>query len=76
MEHRLTQTDMARMLLSDQGTKKQVDGRAYAVVLNKCDDAQRLAAGRQIAQLLAQCGQRSVLLTCMREGRIVWTQGI
>ena len=72
--HRLTAEDMARILLSEQGTRKSVGDRRFAIVLNQCDDDERLAAGMRIAQRLDQGGERQVLLTCLREGRIVWTQ--
>ena len=66
-EHRLTCADLVRLLLSDQGSRKGVAQRDYFVVLNKCDDAQRLHAGREILELLRAQGQtRAVLTTGMR----------
>lgn len=62
-EHRLTGADMARLLLSDQGSRKGVAQRDYFVVLNKCDDAQRLHAGREILELLRAQGQTRAVLT-------------
>jgi len=70
--HRLTEEDMANILLSEQGTRKQVGGRDYCIVLNKCDDAQRLEAGKRIAAILRGRGQRMIVLTQLREGRIRW----
>ena len=45
--------------------------RDYFVVLNKCDDAQRLHAGREILELLRAQGQtRAVLTTGMRRSEM------
>ena len=62
-EHRLTGADMVRLLLSDQGSRKGVAQRDFYVVLNKCDDAQRLHAGREILELLRAQGQTRAVLT-------------
>ena len=62
-EHRLTGADMVRLLLSDRGSRKGVAQRDFFVVLNKCDDAQRLEAGREILALLRAQGQTRAVLT-------------
>lgn len=62
-DHILTGADMAAILLSPLGTRKNVGDRAYCVVLNKCDDAERFAKAQGIAQLLARQGQTCVALT-------------
>lgn len=62
-DHRLTAQDMADILLSAQGTRKGVGARAYHVVLNKCDDAQRLEAGRQVLAALRARGHTRAVLT-------------
>lgn len=71
--HRLTTQDMAAILKSPRGSRKNVGNRPYCVVLNQCDDAERISAGREIARLLSEAGIGCTALTCMREGRIVWT---
>lgn len=61
--HRLTGEDMVRLLLSERGARKGVAQRDFFVVLNKCDDAQRLEAGRAILELLRAQGQTRAMLT-------------
>lgn len=68
--HRLTEADMVSLLLSEQGSRKGVGQRDFFVVLNKCDDAQRLAAGREILERLAAQGQRAVLTAGMRPSEV------
>jgi len=63
-DHRLTEEDMVSILLSEQGSKKGVEDRAFYVVLNKCDNEQRLLRGRRILELLKSQGQEKALLTC------------
>lgn len=66
MQHRLTCEDAATLLLSQQGARKDVGSRAFYTVLNKCDDAQRLAQGMEILQILRRDGfERAVLTTGM-----------
>jgi hypothetical protein len=48
----LTPADCARLLLSQQGLRKDVGSRPYAVVLNQADDRQRQQMGMDIAALL------------------------
>ncbi|MGN0777194.1 MAG: selenium cofactor biosynthesis protein YqeC [Candidatus Ventricola sp.] len=62
-EHRLTEEDMVRLLLSEQGSRKGVGQRDFFVVLNKCDGAQRLNAGRRMLELLRGQGQTRAVLT-------------
>lgn len=62
-QHQLTCEDMAHLLLSDQGSRKGVEHRDFYVVLNKCDDEQRLADGTRILQLLKAQGQERAMLT-------------
>lgn len=66
--HRLTCADMARLLLSEQGSRKGVGSRDFHVVLNKCDDARRLAAGREILARLRAQGQTHAVLTRLDTG--------
>ena len=61
--HILTEADLARILLHENGTRKGVGDRPYYIVLNKCDTAERLAQGQRIAALLAERGHTRTLLT-------------
>lgn len=61
--HRLTAEDMAQILLSPQGTRKGVGEREFHIVLNKCDDAQRLENGKRILASLAARGHTQTVLT-------------
>lgn len=61
--HRLTADDMAKILLSEKGTRKGVGAREFCVVLNKCDDEARAANGRQIMDALEKRGHTRTVLT-------------
>ncbi len=63
MEHVLTADDLAALLLSEQGTRKGVDDRAYYVVINKCDEKERIQSGLAIAHALGRRGHRNTVLT-------------
>ena len=63
MQHRLTCRDAVRMLLSQQGARKGVGERAFYAVLNKCDDARRLAMGEDILHILRREGFARAVLT-------------
>lgn len=62
-EHKITEEDMAKILIDANGTRKNVGEREYYVVLNKCDDATRLKSGEKIIALLRESGIRNVVLT-------------
>lgn len=51
-ERVLTEEVLAEILASEEGTRKNVGGREYFVVLNKCDDEERLRSGRKILKML------------------------
>lgn len=63
VDHRLTEEDFVRILLSENGTKKSVGNRAYYVVLNQCDDEKRKAQGEKILRMLRERGQERAALT-------------
>ena len=63
MEHLLTVADMAQILVSQSGTRKNVGARDYYVVLNKCDDAQRRRHGEAVLAELKKRGQENAVLT-------------
>jgi len=64
--HRLTAEDMARILLSEEGTRKNVGDRAYCVVLNKCDDDALLERGKTVAAALARRGHTDTVLARLK----------
>ena len=53
-EELLTPGDLALLLLSGEGLRKNVGNRRYAVVLNQADDERKIRYGREIASLLPQ----------------------
>ena len=61
-DHLLTEEDMTTILLHEAGTKKSVGSRAYYIVLNKCDDALRLEAGKRILLELRKKGHERAAL--------------
>lgn len=63
-DHRLTIQDLAHLLLSPQGTRKDVGSRDYRVVLNQCDTPTHRAAALDLAALLARQGHTQTYLTC------------
>lgn len=52
----MTEQDLAKILLSGWGTRKNVGNKAYYVVLNKCDNELRKYHGEQIRNLLMKAG--------------------
>lgn len=61
--HQMTEEDIAKILLSEQGAKKSVGFREYFVLLNKCDDTERRRCAEQIRSLLESQGEKKVILT-------------
>lgn len=51
-EHVLDEADLAKILLSERGTRKSVGSRKYYVVLNKCDSNALLEKAKGIRDLL------------------------
>lgn len=66
-EHPMAEEDMAAILSSDWGTRKQVGERDYYVVLNKCDDEVRRGQGEQIKRLLSQAGISRVICISLHQ---------
>lgn len=60
-EHLLTEADMAKILLSDRGTRKNVGDRAYYIVLNKCRDAALRERAGLVRRMLEEAGERHVM---------------
>ena len=50
-DHIMTAEDMVKILLSDRGTRKYADDLEYHIVLNKCDNEQRLQQAKEILRL-------------------------
>lgn len=61
--HSLTPEDMARILLSDNGTRKGAGNRQFIPVLHKCDDEARMRTGAQVLACLRSMGQEEAFLT-------------
>ena len=55
-EHCLTEDDVVKLLLSQQGTFKNVGQRDYFIVLNKCDNENRVNSVLKIKRLLEKEG--------------------
>lgn len=64
-DHLLTEADMARILLSDRGTRKNAGDRAYYIVLNKCCGAALRERAGLVRQMLEEAGERHVV--CLGE---------
>lgn len=62
-DHCLTASDMAEILLSEKGTRKNVGARDFYVVLNKCDDEARIQNGWMIISELEKRGHTNTVLT-------------
>ena len=58
--HLLTEKDMAAILLSDQGLRKDVGDKRYIAFLNQCDDSTVRKSAEQIGEMLINStGQNS-----------------
>ena len=55
-EHCLTEEDVVKLLLSEQGAFKNVGQRNYFIVLNKCDDKDRVNSALKIKSVLEKEG--------------------
>lgn len=54
--HIVSPEDVARVLASDQGQRKNVGSARFTVLLNKADDAERIRAGQAAARALGTLG--------------------
>jgi len=61
--HLLTAADLADILVSEKGTRKDVGARDFYVVLNKCDDEKRRKDGETVLSELEKRGQKNAVLT-------------
>lgn len=55
--HILNTDDVAKILLSSEGTRKGVGNRSYYIVLNKCDNEERMEMGGVIIKKLIRNGR-------------------
>lgn len=58
--HIMTSDDMVQILISDQGTRKSVNNRAFYIVINKCDTEEQLLAANTIAQKIISLPEKKV----------------
>ncbi len=65
--HILTGRDLARILHSQQGTRKNVGNREYYIVLNKCDTKHLQKQAALIRQMLEQAGERHVVCIALHD---------
>lgn len=62
-DHLLTAADMADILVSEKGTRKNVGARDFYTVLNKCDDEKRMHSGMLVLDELEKRGHSKAVLT-------------
>ena len=58
-EHILTEADIAKILLSDKGTRKNVGNLPYYIVLNKCDTEELRQRAEKIKAMLIDVGMNA-----------------
>ena len=68
-DHLLSCEDMAKILASEEGLRKDVGGRKYVAVLNQCDDDTRREGGERIGEMLRGWSVENVVLTKLRNCR-------
>ena len=59
--HILEERDLAHILSSAQGTKKDVGSRAYYIALSKCSNAMRRKRAEKVKRLLEEAGEKAVV---------------
>lgn len=64
-EHQLTPADLATILLSERGTRRDVCERSFCAVINQCDNAHLLRLGREVLDLLPTDGSVRRVLTAL-----------
>lgn len=68
-EETITPQDVAKILLSPEGSRKNVGDKPYRVILNKADSLKRRAGAAEIAALLAQAGVTAAITEYKEEER-------
>ena len=56
----------SRILASDKGTKKAVDGREYIAVLNQCDDEKIMECAKAITRTLEEKYHIKAVCCCLK----------
>ena len=69
-EHRITEEDVAQLIVSKQGQQKSLGGRAFYAVLHQYEEKKHREAAWKIAELLQKQGIQHVLITCVPESQI------
>lgn len=64
--HRMSEKDLATVLLSENGTRKQVGQRDYYIVLNKCDDQRKRGQGERVKKILQAAGAANVFCLALK----------
>lgn len=62
-DYLLTEADAATLLASELGGRKDVNGRAFCVILNQCDDGFRRRSAELIANYLRSMGVADAVMT-------------
>ena len=68
-EHIITAEDIAFMLSSYEGQRKNTEGIKYYALLNKCDNENLLKKALFIRGLLNKNGVSDVIISALREGK-------
>lgn len=70
----ITPADVAKILLSDQGSRKNVGGLVFCCILNKADTEARRAGAEEIAALLGKAGVPAAITSYTEEeqGGLCW----
>lgn len=66
--HLMTEEDLAEILFSEKGTRKDVGGRDYYIVLNKCDNEKTRERAGNIRKMLMKKGAQHVACLSCKEG--------
>jgi len=64
--HCLTADDLAEIMMSAKGSRKDVGGRTYYAVINKCDDEAWLERGAEAARAIEIRGHAQTVLACLK----------
>ncbi len=68
-EHIITAEDIALMLSSYEGQRKNTEGMRYYALLNKCDNEDLLKDALYIKELLNKNGVSDVIISALKEGK-------
>ena len=65
--HIMTEKDLAEILSSPQGTRKNTENKDYYVILNKCDDREQIKQAEEIKNILKKKGTPNVIITSLQK---------